>query len=95
MNQVLHPKIAKEAGTLITELQTKGWSLSTLIYDARSFGNWYVELCRESDCIQITKGRNQYNLSGPPIAELQAAELWKAFDDWEEFHHCISNWVPT
>jgi hypothetical protein len=93
MNKVVHRKIIKEAGALISELQMRGWSLSDAFYDARSFGNWYVELCMKSDCIQITKDRNQYTLTGLPISELQAAALWRAFDDWAEFHYSVSKWA--
>jgi hypothetical protein len=32
-------------------------------------------------------------LSGPSIKELQAAGLWKAFDDLDEFCRVITRWA--
>ena len=40
-------EIETEAGALISELRETGWTVSAFCYDAKSFGDWYVDLCRE------------------------------------------------
>jgi hypothetical protein len=93
MNKMLPVEIAKEADELISELQAIGWTISAAHYDARSFGNWYVDLCKANDRIRLTKDRSQYTFSGPSIPEIQAAALWKAFDNLEEFRHAVAKWA--
>lgn len=93
MKNMLPLEIAQEAGELISELQIKGWEISEAKYDARAFGNWYVDLCRANDCIRLTKDRSQYIISGPSIPQMQATGLWKAFDDLEEFRHSVVRWA--
>jgi hypothetical protein len=93
MKPILPNEIAEEVGELISELQKKEWTISFARYDAQSFGNWYVDLDQKGNCIRLIKDRSQYIFSGPPIEEIQAAGLWKSFDDLHEFRHAVIKWV--
>jgi hypothetical protein len=86
-------EVAKEIGALVSQLQAVGWTVSFAQYDPKMFGGWYVDLGRADQTIRLTKDRSQYILSGPSIKELQAAGLWKAFDDLDEFCRAAIHWA--
>jgi hypothetical protein len=89
---LLH-EVAREVGALISQLQAAGWTVSFARYDPRAFGNWYVDLCHADDNIRLMKDRSQYMFEGPTIKELQAAGLWRAFDDLDEFCRAVIHWA--
>jgi hypothetical protein len=45
-NENISVEIETEAGELIAELHTAGWTVFNSRYDAKAFGNWYVDLRR-------------------------------------------------
>ena len=92
-NEGIPIEVEAEAGELIAELYSVGWKVSTSRYDAKSFGNWYVDLCRAGHTMRLVKGRSQYMIAGPPTREIKAAGLWKAFDDFQEFRHVLIKWA--
>lgn len=67
-------------------------SLSRSVYDATTMGNWCVDLTRHDLPLQIVKERAQFQISGPPIEELKANGLWRAFDDYAEFQRAVLSW---
>ncbi len=77
---------------MISSLRTAGWIISGSVYDANAMGNWYVDLARHDLYLQIVKDRAQFYVSGPPIEELKAKGLWRAFDDYAEFQRAVVNW---
>jgi hypothetical protein len=92
-NDDLPIEIKAEAGTFIAALQVEGWFLVAFRYDAKVFGNWYVDLRQGNDTIRLIKDRLQYMLDGPPKKVLEIAGLWRAFDDLEEFHRVVMTWA--
>jgi hypothetical protein len=92
-SEVLLPNLAKEIGSLISQLHTAGWTVSFAKYDAKSFGNWYVGLCHADNVIRLTKDRSQYLFSGPPPKEIEAAGLWRSFDDLGQFCNAVIKWA--
>jgi hypothetical protein len=86
-------EVETEAGELIAELNSAGWTVSTSHYDAKSFGNWYVDLRRADLTLRLVKDRSQYMIGGPPTKTIKATGLWRAFDDLEEFRHAIVKWA--
>jgi hypothetical protein len=86
-------EVETEAGELIAELHSAGWTVSTSRYDGKSFGNWYVDLRRADLTLRLVKDRSQYMVDGPPTNEIKAAGLYRAFDDLEEFRHAIVKWA--
>ena len=88
-------EVQAEAGELISDLHFAGWTVSTAHYDADSFGNWYVDVCRAGRTIRLVKDRSQYMIAGPRTPEIKAAGLWKGFDDIREFRHALIKWAKT
>ncbi len=80
---------------MIAELHALGWTVSKSRHDAKSFGNWYVELHRDGDTPRLVKDRSQYMLGGPPTEAIRAAGVWQSFDDLEEFRRAILKWAKN
>ena len=89
----LPDKVEIEVGALILQLREAGWVVSTSRYDAKVFGNWYVELHRADRMIRLVKDRSQYLIDGSHMEEIKAAGLWRVFDDLEEFWRAVSKWI--
>jgi hypothetical protein len=85
--------IAREAGSLISTLRTAGWTLLEARYDAKTLGNWHIDLARDDLSLRLVKDRSQFFVDGPPVQELKATGLWRAFEDFAEFQRVIVNWV--
>jgi hypothetical protein len=83
-------EIARDADSLISTLRARGWILLEARYDAKTMGNWYVDLTRGGLSLRLVKDRSQFFVTGP---ELKVAGLWRAFDDFAEFQQAIVNWV--
>ena len=92
-NELVPVEVDAEAGELISELHSAGWTVSTSHYDANLFGNWYIDLCRAGRTIRLVKDRSQYMIAGPPTPEIEAAGLWKAFDNLADFHRELIEWA--
>lgn len=86
-------EIAREAGLLISTLRTAGWILPEARYDANTMGNWYVDLARDDVFLRLVKDRSQFFVTGPPIQNLKAAGLSRAFDDFAEFQQSVLSWA--
>jgi hypothetical protein len=82
-------EVKSEIGALISKLRGAGWVVSASRYDAKSFGNWCVDLYRADRLIRLSKDRSQYLMDGSDIEEIKAAGLWKAFDDLEELRKAV------
>jgi hypothetical protein len=91
----LPAEIKSEAGELLSELKSAGWSVETALYDARSFGNWYIDLQRAGITIRLLKDRSQYLIQGSNLREIKSAGLWKAFNDLNEFRRAVVGWAAT
>ena len=94
-NEWVPVEVEAEAGELISELHSAGWTVSTSHYDGNSFGNWYIDVHRAGRNICLVKDRSQYMIAGPPTPEIKAAGLWKAFDDLQEFREVLIRWAKT
>ena len=88
-------EIESEVGTLISQLHEAGWLVSASRYDAKTFGNWYVDLHRADHVIRIVRDRSRYLMDGSHIQEIKAAGLWRAFDDLEEFSRAVGKWITN
>jgi hypothetical protein len=86
-------EIAKDADSLISTLRASGWILVEAHYDAKTMGNWYVDLTRGGLSLRLVKDRSQFFVSGPPAVELRSAGLWRAFDDFAEFQQSVVSWA--
>lgn len=89
------PEIRADIGALISHFQALGWAVTGSVYDAKVFGNWYVDFEGRSPSIRLAKDRSQYMVSKVPIEMLKGAGLYLAFDDLEEFRVAVSRWVAT
>jgi hypothetical protein len=86
-------EIAKDAGSLISTPRVAGWILLEARYDAKTMGNWYVDLARDDLSLRLVKDRSQFFITGPPIEDLKVAGLGRVFDNFTEFQQAIVNWV--
>jgi hypothetical protein len=82
-------ELEREVGTLLSDLRSAGWKITFYHYDAGSFGDWFIDLCRGAHAIRLVKDRSQYMISGSQEEEIKAAGLWKAFDDFGEFSQSV------
>jgi hypothetical protein len=88
--------IQSEVGELLAEFQKAGWSITASLFDARFFGNWYVDLDRDGLRLSLVKDRSQYMITGRSTEDIQPikdAGLWRAFDDCDEFCRRLTAWV--
>jgi NDP-sugar pyrophosphorylase family protein len=92
-DEMIPREIAAEAGELISELRSWGWTVGEYQLDARIFGNWFLDLRRSGHTLRLVKDRSQFMLSGPLTQELRNAGLWQAFDSFEEFRGAITRWA--
>lgn len=83
-----------EAGKAISCLVERGWQICGHRYDQQSFGNWYVDFCRQGRTIRLVKDRSQYVVAGT-ADELKAHGLWRAFNEVEEFQRAVIAWVEN
>ena len=81
-------QIRREAGSLLDELKTFGWSVSASTYSHEVMGNWFVDISREEVKLRLVKDRGQYMLDGPK-QDLTAEDLWRAFDRFDEFSKAV------
>jgi hypothetical protein len=88
-------EVEREVGGLIAQLQVAGWTVSAHRYDAKSFGNWYVDLHRGNQRIRLVKDRSQYLIDGSQVDGITAAGPLKAFDDLVEFRQLVSKFATT
>lgn len=91
-NARLPVEVEVEAGRFISELCSAGWIISATSFDAKSFGNWFVDLQRDGIEILLVKDHSQYFICGP-TEELKLAGLWKPFQELEELRRLVVKWV--
>lgn len=83
-------EIEADAVAMISDLRKAGWGVTASAFDAKCFGNWYVDLSRMGVAIRLVKDRSQYYVGGPSDA---AAGLFRAFTSFEEFRQAITKWL--
>ena len=93
--QKLPSRVKREILSIIHELLDMGWQISFVRYDARSFGNWHVDLIRPNSDVRVVKDRSQYFATGPAFNVLQKAGLGKSFDDPEQFRQTLAGWATA
>lgn len=86
-------EIAAEAGVLIDELRLAGWTVHESQFDAKFFGNWFVDLRCENRALRLLKDRSQFMVGGPPTQEIKDAGLWRAFESFEQFCNAVRKYV--
>lgn len=92
-DEIIPREIVAEAGELISELRSGGWTVGEYQFDATVFGNWFLDLRRKGYTLRLVKDRSQFMLGGPPTQELRNAGLWQTFDSFEEFRGAIRRWA--
>ncbi len=92
-DEIIPREVAAEAGELISELRSGGWTVGDCQFDAKVFGNWFLDLQRRGFTLRLVKDRSQFMLGGPPTQELRKAGLLQTFDSFEEFRDAIRRWA--
>jgi len=65
-------------------LKNLGFELTNYTDEPKSFNDFLAEFSNDKRLIRITRDRSQFILSGGR-EELVPYDLWRAFDDQEEF----------
>ena len=89
----LSADIARETGSLISTLRTAGWTLLEARCDAKTMGNWHIDLARDDLSLRLVKDRSKFFVDGPPVEELKATGLWRAFSDPAKFQEAVLKWA--
>ena len=77
-------EISSDIGPLIEQLEELGLRVEGSRYDAKSFGDFYVDFLGSRGSFRVVRDRSQYYLDGD-IERLKELGLFKAFDSRDEF----------
>ena len=86
--------ILDDIGPLLAELSRLGVLEVASSYDAKSFGDYFVELRGPNGCFRITRDRSQYIIFGDDD-RLRAMGLLRAFDSLDEFQRAALAYART
>ena len=89
-NTVIAEEVRQDIAGLIDALSNAGYAAEGT-YDAKDFGNWYVDVAGPRQ-FRLIKDRRQYLIDGPEDS-LRAAGLWRAFNSREEFQTAVLRWA--
>jgi hypothetical protein len=89
---IVPPEIDVEAGRLLDRLGAAQWRGAAAKYDAANFGNWHVDLERDGEKIRLVKDRSQVRVDASKN-QLEQANLWKAFEVFDEFCNSVIEWA--
>ena len=88
---MIAPEIRADVGPLLDELAGLGYRVVASEYSPESFGNWVVDLTGPAE-FRICKDRSQFMVTAHRQS-LERADLWRAFDDPEEFARHVLAWA--
>ena len=80
--------IQADEGPLLSELQASGLRVTDSRYDAKVFGNYYVDLVGARGWLRVTRDRGQYLIGGDDDRPGKLG-LFRAFDDMIEFRKAV------
>lgn len=80
--------VQEDIGKLLASLEALGLRVTAAQYDARAFGNYYVDLEGTRGAFRVVRDRSQCMLDGD-IDALRSAGAWRAFDSREEFAEVV------
>jgi hypothetical protein len=90
---VIAPEIRADIGLLLDNLAGLGDRVVASEYLPECFGNWVVELAGPT-AFRISKDRSQFMVTADRQS-LERADLWRAFDDPEEFARRVLAWTAA
>ena len=91
---MLPAEIEADTGSLLEELTELGFRVVEARYEAKSFGNYYVDLAGPICALRITRDRGQY-LIDADIDRLKSLGMFRAFADKEELRAAIRSYVHS
>jgi hypothetical protein len=84
--------IVADAGALLTELASLGFTETDSRYDPTDFGNYYVELAGAGRTFRIVRDRSRYHLEADH-ARLQRQGLLISFEALPELRAAVLKYV--
>ncbi len=93
MAHQLEKEIDSDIGHLIERLVELGYEPTGSLYDAKSFGNYYVDLSSGKTRLRIVRDRSQYYVEGSSTEQLRRAGMFRAFDDRSAFERALLDWL--
>lgn len=87
------PEIRADIGFLLDRLAGLGYRVVASEYSPECFGNWVVDLAGPR-AFRISKDRSQFMVTADRQS-LERADLWRAFDDPEEFARLVLAWTAA
>jgi hypothetical protein len=88
-------EIKADIGPLLDLLKERGCSISTSLYSAESFGNYYVDLYLGTVWFRIVRDRLQYFVEAKSPGDRLPEELNAAFDDRSSFERSLLAWLDA
>jgi hypothetical protein len=87
------PEVQADIGALLDRLAGLGCRVVRAHYSPENFGNWVVDIAGPLG-FSMSSDRGQYMIDADRDA-LERANLWRAFDDREEFVRSVLAWVTA
>ena len=86
-------EVAKDIGPFLNQLAGFGYEVYDSRYDARSFGNYYVDLCAGEVWLRVVRDRSQYYIDTRSTDKLREDGMLRAFDDRKAFERVVLAWL--
>ena len=91
---MLPVEIEADTGALLGELTELGFRVVEARYEAKSFGNYYIDLVGPICAFRITRDRGQY-LIDADVDRLKNLGMFRAFTDKEELRTAIRSYLHS
>jgi hypothetical protein len=91
---VIAAEISADIGPLIEQLEGLGLRIEGWRYDAKTFGNFYVDFTGPNGSFRIIRDRSQYILDGD-ISRLKELGLFRAFDSRDDFGVAVLSFAQS
>jgi hypothetical protein len=86
-------EVAKDIGPFLRRLADLGYEPYASLYDAKSFGNYYVDLRAGEFWLRVVRDRSQYYIDSKSTDQLRQAGMLRAFDDRKAFEQAVLEWL--
>lgn len=89
---LIDPAIVEDIGTLLESLAKLGVQVTGARYEARTFGNYYVDCGVHGTGFRVVRDRGQYLIEAPQ-AQLEALGIFRAFNSRDEMGTAVRMYV--
>ena len=86
--------IASDLGPLLERLRVLGVTVQGFEYDARAFGNYYVDCAGRRGQMRLSRDRGQFLLDGDQ-EQIRRLGFFRAFDSKDEFIAAVLSYAQS